>query len=187
VITGFRVSMGGAQERLGIEPDLSILGKVLGGGLPVGAVTGPTSVMERLAPVGDTYQAGTLSGNPLATAAGLATLGQLDPQAYDRLERLTDQLASGLREAAASAGTPAHVVSACGLLTVFFRDGPVESWDDARTADAEAFRRFFHAMLERGVYLPPSQFEAWFPSLAHGEREIDLTLEAAAAAFAAVS
>jgi glutamate-1-semialdehyde 2,1-aminomutase len=183
VITGFRVAPGGAQGRHGVEPDLTVLGKVLGGGLPLAAVAGPRSLMERLAPTGDVYQAGTLSGNPLATAAGLATLALLTPTAYDELERFTQALASGLEEAASRAGASVQVQATCGLLTVFFSPEPVQSYEGAKAADAAAYARFFNAMLERGVYLPASQFEAWFPSLAHGDTELRSTLDAAEDAF----
>jgi glutamate-1-semialdehyde 2,1-aminomutase len=187
VITGFRVARGGVQESLAVEPDLTVLGKVLGGGLPLAAVAGPRDLMELLAPVGDTYQAGTLSGNPLATAAGLATLGLLDAAAYERLAAITGRLVEALAGAAERAGATVQVPSLPGLLTVFFSERPVESWGDARAADAVAFGRFWALMLERGVYLPPSPFEAWFPSLAHGEREIERTLAAAGPAFEAVA
>jgi glutamate-1-semialdehyde 2,1-aminomutase len=187
VISGFRVRSGGAQEALGVRSDLTILGKVLGGGLPLAAVAGPARLLEQLAPVGDTYQAGTLSGNPLATAAGLATLRQLDGRAYERLGGFTERLAGGLEEAAAAAGVPVQVSRATGLLTVFFCAEPVRDYEGARHADADAFAHFFREMLARGVYLPPSAFEAWFPSLAHGEAELDRTLSAAAEAFAAVA
>jgi glutamate-1-semialdehyde 2,1-aminomutase len=187
VITGFRVARGGVQERYGVSPDLTVLGKVLGGGLPLAAVAGPRSLMELLAPAGRTYQAGTLSGNPLATAAGLATLRRLDQQSYDRLERSTARLADGLRDAAKASGVAVCVESVCGLVSVFFSEGPVRSWDDVRSADPDAYSRFFGSMLEHGVYLPPSPYEAWFPSLAHGEEELERTLEAAPAAFAAAA
>jgi glutamate-1-semialdehyde 2,1-aminomutase len=143
--------------------------------------------MSRVAPAGDVYQAGTLSGNPLATAAGLATLELLDPAAYIQLDRLAAELAEGLRIAAAAAGVPVHVSSTTGLLTLFFHDGPVRSYDDARACDTEAFGAFARAMLERGVYLPPSQFETWFPSLAHTPEHVERTLEAAAQALAEVA
>jgi glutamate-1-semialdehyde 2,1-aminomutase len=186
VITGFRVARGGFQERLVGRPDLTILGKVLGGGLPLAAVAGRRDLMEQLAPVGATYQAGTLSGNPLATAAGLATLGQLDTGAYRRLEHTTAALAEGLREAAASASVQVEVPWVTGLLTVFFSEQPVNDYDDARAADHDAFERFFGAMLERGIYLPPSPFEAWFPSLAHSDEHVERTVEAATESFAIV-
>ena len=183
VISGFRVGRGGAQEREGVTPDLSILGKVIGGGLPAAAYAGPPELMQRIAPAGDVYQAGTLSGNPLATAAGLATLRLLDEGAYERLERLTAALADGLREAAAD--TPVQVCHTTGLLTVFFSEEPVRDYEDAKRCDTEAYAAFCRAMLDRGVYLPPSQFEAWFPSLAHTDAHVERTLEAAREAFAA--
>lgn len=186
VISGFRVARGGAQELLGVPGDLVVLGKVLGGGLPLAAVTGRRALMERLAPAGDVYQAGTLSGNPLATAAGLATLARLDEAAYERLGQTTAALAGGLAERAAAAGAEVQVPHVCGLLTVFFTAAPVHDYDGARAADGAAFAGFHAAMLERGIYLPPSPFEAWFPSLAHGAAEVEATLLAAADAFEAV-
>jgi glutamate-1-semialdehyde 2,1-aminomutase len=182
VITGFRVARGGAQELHGIEPDLTVLGKVLGGGLPAAALAGPRETMERLAPAGDVYQAGTLSGNPLAVAAGRATLAQLDAAAYARLGELTDRLAAGF--AALAADRPLQVAAAPGLTTLFFSATPVRNFDDARACDTAAHARFCRAMLDRGVYPPPSQFEAWFVSLAHDEDTVDRTLEAAAEALA---
>jgi glutamate-1-semialdehyde 2,1-aminomutase len=179
VISGFRVARGGAQEREGVEPDLTILGKVIGGGLPAAAYAGPRELMERVAPAGDVYQAGTLSGNPLATAAGLATLRLLDAAAYARLERLARALAEGLERAAGEAGVPASVAWAPGLLTLFFSERPPADYDGARACDLDAHAAFCRAMLERGVYLPPSQFEAWFPSLAHTEAHVERTLDAA--------
>ena len=183
VISGFRVAPGGAQEQLGLRGDLVVLGKVLGGGLPLAALAGPRALMERLAPAGDTYQAGTLSGNPLATAAGLATLELLDRHAYERLARTTERLATGIASAAMGAGVSVQVPWACGLLTVFFSGAPVLDYEGARAADTGAFARFHAAMLERGVYLPPSPFEAWFPSLAHGDGKVDATIAAAGEAF----
>jgi glutamate-1-semialdehyde 2,1-aminomutase len=182
VISGFRVARGGAQELTGVIGDLTIMGKVLGGGLPAAAVGGRAELMRMLAPVGDVYQAGTLSGNPLAVAAGLATLGLLDDSAYPRLQSLTDRLAAGLRDAAA--GYPVQISSAAGLLTVFFSDRPVSSFEDALACDLDAHAAWCRELLSRGVYPPPSQFEAWFPSLAHTEEQIDRTVEVAAAAFA---
>ena len=140
--------------------------------------------MERLAPVGDTYQAGTLSGNPLATAAGLATLRLLDGGAYERLARLSERLASALRAEAEATGAPVQVESVCGLLTLFFSERPVRNYEDAQAADGDAYARFFAGMLARGVYLPPSPFEAWFPSLAHDDAALDRTIEAAGEALA---
>jgi glutamate-1-semialdehyde 2,1-aminomutase len=181
VITGFRVARGGAQELYGVEPDLTILGKVLGGGLPAAAFGGPRETMDRVAPAGDVYQAGTLSGNPLAVAAGLAALRQLDAGAYERLGALTERLASGFAELAA--GRPLQVASAPGLATLFFSPEPIANFDAAAACDLEAHARFCRALLERGVYLPPSQFEAWFVSLAHDEDAIDRTLAAAQTAL----
>jgi glutamate-1-semialdehyde 2,1-aminomutase len=178
VITGFRVAAGGAQQLYGIEPDLTVFGKVIGGGLPAAGFGGPAATMERVAPAGDVYQAGTLSGNPLAMAAGLATLRRLDAAAYERLAALTDRLATGLAEL--TAGRPLRVASAPGLLTLFFSAHPVEDFAGASDCDLDAHARFCRAMLERGVYPPPSQFEAWFVSLAHDEAAVDRTLEAAA-------
>jgi glutamate-1-semialdehyde 2,1-aminomutase len=177
VITGFRVARGGAQELYGVEPDLTVLGKVLGGGLPAAAFAGPRETMEAVAPAGDVYQAGTLSGNPLAVAAGLATLRKLDADAYRRLGALTDRLATGL--AALAAERPLQVASVPGLLTLFFCADPVGDFATASAADLEAHAGFCRAMLERGFYPPPSQFEAWFVSLAHDEEKVDSTLEAA--------
>jgi glutamate-1-semialdehyde 2,1-aminomutase len=181
VITGFRVARGGAQELYGVEPDLTILGKVLGGGLPAAAFAGSREAMERVAPAGDVYQAGTLSGNPLATAAGLATLRRLDEAAYRRIGELTDRLAEGLR--ALAAGRPLQVAARPGLLTLFFAADPVADFAAASGCDLEAHARFCRAMLASGVYLPPSQFEAWFVSLAHDEATVDSTLEAVAKAL----
>jgi glutamate-1-semialdehyde 2,1-aminomutase len=178
VISGFRLARGGAQELYGVEPDLTVLGKVLGGGLPAAAFGGSAETMERVAPAGDVYQAGTLSGNPLAVAAGLATLRRLDAAAYERLGTLTATLAGGLAELAAD--RPLQVSSAPGLLTLFFSAEPVADFTAAAACDLGPHARFCRAMLERGVYPPPSQFEAWFISLAHGEAEIERTLEAAA-------
>ena len=181
VITGFRVACGGAQELAGVLPDLTIMGKVIGGGLPAAAYGGPRELMERIAPAGDVYQAGTLSGNPHAVAAGLATLRLLDDSAYACLAGRTESLANGLREAAGD--LPVQVVCAPGLLTVFFSEEPVHDYAGAQACDLEAFGTWCRHLLARGVYAPPSQFEAWFPSLAHGPEHIDRTVEAAAAAF----
>jgi glutamate-1-semialdehyde 2,1-aminomutase len=177
VISGFRVAPGGAQQLYAVEPDLTVLGKVLGGGLPAAAFGGPVKTMERVAPAGDVYQAGTLSGNPLAVAAGLATLRQLDAASYGRLGKLTETLATGLVRLAA--GRPLQVVSAPGLLTPFFSSEPVTDFATAAACDLGAHARFCRAMLDRGVYPPPSQFEAWFVSLAHDEDAIERTLSAA--------
>jgi glutamate-1-semialdehyde 2,1-aminomutase len=181
VITGFRVARGGAQELLGVEPDLTVIGKVIGGGLPAAAYGGPREQMERIAPAGDVYQAGTLSGNPLAVAAGLATLEQLDAAAYERLGQLTERLAGGFQRLAA--GRPLQVASAPGLVTLFFSEVPVVDFGTATACDTEAHARFCRALLERGIYPPPAQYEAWFVSLAHDEATIEQTLEAAAASL----
>jgi len=187
VISGFRVAPGGAQELLGVTGDLTILGKIIGGGLPAAAVGGRAELMRMLAPGGDVYQAGTLSGNPLAVAAGLATLELLDEPAYLRLSAITERLADGLREAAASSSPcPIQVASMPGLLTVFFNERPVCSFADAQACDVDAHATWCRELLARGVYPPPSQFEAWFPSLAHTAEHIDRTIEAAAAAFASL-
>ncbi len=178
VISGFRVARGGAQQLYGVEPDLTVLGKVLGGGLPAAAFAGSRELLEQVAPAGDVYQAGTLSGNPLATAAGLATLRALDDAAYERLAALTERLAAGLTTLAAD--RPLQVATAPGLLTLFFSQAPVRDFAIASACDLEAHAGFCRAMLERGIYPPPSQFEAWFVSLAHSEETIDRTLEAAA-------
>jgi glutamate-1-semialdehyde 2,1-aminomutase len=183
VISGFRVARGGAQERERVMPDLVILGKVIGGGLPAAAFAGRRDLMERVAPAGDVYQAGTLSGNPLATAAGLATLRLLDAPAYQRLDGLSRSLAEGLEAAARAAGVPARAPWTTGLVTLFFTDRPVRSYADARACDLDAHAAFCRGMLERGVYLPPSQFEAWFPSLAHDADHVERTVDAAHAAF----
>jgi len=184
VISGFRVAPGGVQEREGVMPDLTVLGKVIGGGLPAAAYGGRADLMERVAPAGDVYQAGTLSGNPLATAAGLATLRLLDADAYPRLDRTTESLASGLEQAARDAGVDARVPWTTGLLTVFFSSEPVHDLAGAQRCDLDAHASFCRALLDRGVYPPPSQFEAWFPSLAHTEEHVARTVEAAREAFA---
>jgi glutamate-1-semialdehyde 2,1-aminomutase len=186
VISGFRVAEGGAQELTGVTGDLTIMGKILGGGLPAAAVGGRSELMRMLAPSGDVYQAGTLSGNPLAVAAGQATLELLDEPAYLRLASLTARLAEGLREAAAAGSYPVEVVSVPGLLTVFFSERPVLSFEDAQACDLPAHAAWCRELLSRGVYPPPSQFEAWFPSLAHTPEQLERTIDAAAAAFAAV-
>jgi glutamate-1-semialdehyde 2,1-aminomutase len=184
VITGFRVGRGGAQERFSVMPDLTIMGKVLGGGLPAAAYGGRRDLMTRIAPAGDVYQAGTLSGNPLAVAAGLATLRLLDAPAYAKLATLTERLAEGLREAASATGRSVRVQSVPGLLTVFFTATPVADYAAAARCDVDGYGAWCRALLARGVYPPPSQFEAWFPSLAHTEDDIELVLAAASEAFA---
>jgi glutamate-1-semialdehyde 2,1-aminomutase len=182
VISGFRVAPGGAQELTGVTPDLVVLGKIIGGGLPAAAYGGSRALMERIAPAGDVYQAGTLSGNPLAMAAGLATLAQLDVEAYLHLSATTEHLAEGLREAAGD--VPVQIATAPGLLTVFFSETPVRSYEDAKACDLQAFAAWCRGLLARGVYPPPAQFEAWFPSLAHTPEHVERTVEAATAAFA---
>jgi glutamate-1-semialdehyde 2,1-aminomutase len=184
VMTGFRVAPGGAAELFGVTPDLTTLGKVIGGGLPVAAYGGRRDLMEQVAPSGPVYQAGTLSGNPLAMAAGLATLTALTPAVHDAIARRTRALVEGLRGIAARRGVPFTADSAGSMFGFFFRAEPVRSYADARTADVELFRRFFHAALDRGVYLAPSAFEAGFVSAAHGDAEIALTLERLDAALA---
>jgi len=186
VISGFRVAPGGVQERDGVVPDITVLGKVIGGGLPAAAYAGRADLMEMVAPAGDVYQAGTLSGNPLATAAGLATLKLLEDAAYSRLDRTTELLANGLEEAAREAGVDVQVPRLTGLVTIFFSGEPVTDLRGAQACDLEAHAAFCRALLERGVYPPPSQFEAWFPSLAHAEEHVERTVEAAREAFAAL-
>jgi len=179
VMTGFRVHRGGATGLWSLEPDLLTFGKVLGGGLPAAAYGGPAELLGLVAPEGPVYQAGTLSGNPLATAAGLATLSLLDDDAYRHLDRLAVALCDGLRDAFEAAGVPARVQRAGNLFSVFLTVDEVRDYGAARRQDTDAYARFFHAMLERGVYLPPSAFEAWFVSLAHGDAEVDRVLTAA--------
>jgi glutamate-1-semialdehyde 2,1-aminomutase len=187
VISGFRVERGGAQERYAFAPDLTILGKVIGGGFPAAAYGGPRSLMERVAPAGDVYQAGTLSGNPVAMAAGLTTITQLNLDAYERLAATTEMLAEGLRDAAGNAGRPVQVQSDRGLVTVFFTDEPVRNYADAAACDLDAYGAWCRGLLDRGVYPPASQFEAWFPSLAHTDADVGRTIEAARAAFAQIA
>ncbi len=185
VMTGFRVGPQGAQGVFDIRPDLTTLGKVIGGGMPVGAFGGRRDIMERLAPVGPVYQAGTLSGNPVAVSAGLATLRHvLQPGFFDRLSRTTSALVDGLCREAAAAGVRFSGASLGGMFGVFFRAQPPSSFREVMECDRDAFGRFFHAMLERGVYLAPSAFEAGFVSAAHGERELAATFAAAREAFA---
>jgi glutamate-1-semialdehyde 2,1-aminomutase len=184
VMTGFRLAKGGAQEVYGIKPDLTTLGKVIGGGLPVGAFGGKRELMSQIAPEGPIYQAGTLSGNPLAVAAGLACLKELArPGVYEALEARSEKLVAGIAAEAHAAGVPLCINRAGSMWTAFFTEGPVYDYASAKKADKEAFAHFFHAMLNAGVYLPPSQFEAAFVGLAHGQDEITRTLEAARAAF----
>jgi glutamate-1-semialdehyde 2,1-aminomutase len=187
VMTGFRVAFGGAQERYGILPDLTTLGKIIGGGLPVGAYGGPVDIMDMVAPLGPVYQAGTLSGNPPAMAAGLATLRYLRSHKgtlYHRLDKLSLELTEGVMAAAKDAGTPMCCNRVGSMFTWFFTAGPVTDWESAARNDTKVFARFFRAMLDRGVYLPPSQFEAAFLSAAHTESDVQQTIAAARQAFA---
>jgi glutamate-1-semialdehyde 2,1-aminomutase len=185
VITGFRVARGGAQELFGLRADLTVMGKVVGGGLPAAAYGGPRELLGQIAPAGDVYQAGTLSGNPLAVAAGLATLRRLDAAAYARIGAATERLAAGLARAAADAGARSRVsiASAPGLVTPFFAAEAPHDFAGARGCDLDAYGRFCREMIERGFMPPPSQFEAWFVSLAHDDEAIDRTCEAAAEGF----
>ena len=184
VMTGFRIAPGGAAERFGVTADLTTLGKVIGGGLPVAAYGGRRDLMSQVAPDGPVYQAGTLSGNPLAMAAGIATLTALTPALHDRIAQRTRALVEGLRGIAARQGVPFTADSAGSMFGFFFRAEPVRSFADARTSDVALFKRFFHAALARGVYLAPSPYEAGFTSAAHGDAEIALTLEKLDAALA---
>ena len=189
VMTGFRLAFGGAQQLYGILPDLTTLGKIIGGGLPVGAYGGPIEIMDLVAPLGPMYQAGTLSGNPLAMAAGLATLRYLrdhKEMIYRRLDKLGAELAVGVAAAAKDAGVPICYNRVGSMFTWFFTPGPVTDWNSAAKSDTEAFARFFRAMLDNGVYLPPSQFEAGFVSAAHTDEDVQRTIAVAKQAFALV-
>ncbi|HMC76566.1 MAG TPA: glutamate-1-semialdehyde 2,1-aminomutase [Vicinamibacterales bacterium] len=179
VISGFRAAAGGAQQVFGVRPDLTCLGKIIGGGLPVGAYGGRADVMELVAPAGPVYQAGTLSGNPLAMTAGLWSLTELSPKLYRHLAKLGAQLAAGFADAARAAGVPMQVNAFGSLVTPFFTSGPVRDLQSALASDTAAYGRFFNGMLARGVYPPPSQFEAWFLSGAHSERDVARTIKAA--------
>jgi glutamate-1-semialdehyde 2,1-aminomutase len=183
VMTGSRLARGGAQERFGLKPDLTCLGKVVGGGMPLAVYGGRADVMGKVAPLGPVYQAGTLSGNPVAVSAGLATLERLDASVYERLEVLGARLEAGLSELVRSAGRPLTVQRVGSMITVFFARGPIRSWDDAKHADTAAFGRFHGGLLAEGVYWPPAQFEAAFISTAHDEAAIDRTIAAAATAL----
>ena len=188
VMTGFRVAYGGAQELLGLKPDLTCLGKIIGGGLPVGAYGGTRQIMNCVAPQGPVYQAGTLSGNPLAVAAGIATLKAIKrPGTYQKLEQMSAQLAEGLERGAAEVGIPVQVNRVGSMMTVFFTDKPVRDYASARASDTGRYARFFNALLDRGVYFPPSQFEACFVSLAHNHNDVMLTTRAARKAFEAAA
>jgi glutamate-1-semialdehyde 2,1-aminomutase len=188
VITGFRIAYGGAQQTCRVLPDLTTLGKIIGGGLPVGAYGGKAALMDLVAPVGPVYQAGTLSGNPLAVSAGLKTLEILRrPGTYDRLNSLSEKLTAGLGAEAKRAGVALAINRVASMFTLFFTRGPVVDYASARKADTSAFAGFFRAMLEQGVYFPPSQFEAAFVSAAHSEDDVQKTIAAAAKAFAKVA
>ena len=178
VMTGFRVGYNSAQGHFGITPDLTCLGKVIGGGLPVGAYGGKKEIMERIAPAGDIYQAGTLSGNPLAMSAGLATLSQLTPESYEYFGKLADQLEAGLKEVFASHDTPITINRAGSMIGFFLTDGPVTDFDSANSSDLDLFRAMYQAILAEGVYLPPSQFEGMFLSTKHTEEDIQMTINA---------
>jgi glutamate-1-semialdehyde 2,1-aminomutase len=184
VITGFRLSYGGAQGLLKIKPDLTCLGKIIGGGLPVGAYGGHREIMKWIAPEGPVYQAGTLSGNPLAVAAGIATLKALNKAGnYAKLERMTGELVAGLRKAAQESGAQVQINTLGSMFTVFFASSPITDFQTAKTCDTTRYGRFFHAMMDRGVYFPPSQFETCFISLAHTKADISHTVQAAREAF----
>ncbi|MGQ0504218.1 MAG: aminotransferase class III-fold pyridoxal phosphate-dependent enzyme, partial [Myxococcaceae bacterium] len=184
VMTGFRLAKGGAQELLGLTPDLTTMGKVIGGGLPVGAYGGRKDLMSKIAPEGPIYQAGTLSGNPLAVAAGITCLKELaKPNVYQRLEETGRKLTDGIVAEARSAGVPVTLNRVGSMWTLFFTGDPVFDYASAKKSDTQRFARFYHSLLSQGVYLPPSQFESAFISLAHGEAEVTHTLEAAKKAF----
>jgi len=184
VMTGCRVARGGMQERAALRPDMTCLGKIVGGGMPLAAYGGKRAIMQQVAPLGPVYQAGTLSGNPVAVSAGLATLDRLDVALYDRLERLTGRLERGLTAAIAARGVKACVQRVGSMISLFFAEGPIRSWADARDCDTQRFARWHGQMLEQGIYWPPAQFEAAFVSAAHTEGEIDETVQAAGRAFA---
>lgn len=188
VMTGFRVAYGGAQSLLGIDPDITTMGKIVGGGLPVGAYGGKAEIMDEILPAGKVFQAGTLSGNPLATAAGIATLVELrDHPPYERLDKLAARLAAGLTSAADSAGIPNSLARVGSMLTLFFHNGPVRNWDDAAEADTKLFGKYFWGLLDQGVYMPCSQYEALFVSAAHSDEDIEHTIAAAQDVLAALA
>jgi glutamate-1-semialdehyde 2,1-aminomutase len=189
VMTGFRLAFGGAQELYNIKPDLTTLGKIIGGGLPVGAYGGSNEIMNLVAPLGPMYQAGTLSGNPLAMAAGCAMLNQLREkkvEIYPRLEKLSGELVNGVSAAAKDAGVTMCANRVGSMFTWFFQQGPVTDWETASKSNTEMFGKFFRAMLDAGVYLPPSQYEAAFLGAAHSEEDVQKTVEAAKGAFASM-
>lgn len=186
VMTGFRVAYGGAQARFGFTPDLTTLGKIVGGGLPIGAYGGPAEIMDHMLPVGKVFQAGTLSGNPLATAAGIATLRVLrDDPPYERLEKLSARLAEGLKEAASAAGAPHSLARVGSMMTLFFNPDPVTDWNVASRCNTQRYAEFFWRLIDRGVYFPCSQYEALFVSAAHTDADIEATIDAARAALSA--
>jgi glutamate-1-semialdehyde 2,1-aminomutase len=177
-MTGFRVSAGGACERYGVRPDIICMGKVIGGGLPVGAYGGSRQLMDMIAPAGPVYQAGTLSGNPLAMAAGYGAILQLEPEIYDRLENTGARLERGLKLACEAVGVPAQVQRVASMISVFFTEMPVRDFADADTTDRKLYGRLFHSLLDKGVYLPPSALEAWFLTAMHTDEDIDRTVDA---------
>lgn len=183
VMTGFRVALGGAQERYGLRPALTCLGKIVGGGMPLAVYGGKREIMQKIAPVGPVYQAGTLSGNPLAVTAGLVTLSRLTPELYERLEHLGTRLEAGLKSALTNSGTPGCVQRVGSMITVFFGPSVVRSWDEASTCDTARFGRFHRGLLRRGIYWPPAQFEAAFISNAHTDGDIDAAIAAAEGAL----
>ena len=188
VMTGFRISYGGAQAHFGVTPDLTTMGKVIGGGLPVGAYGGRKEIMEMVAPAGPMYQAGTLSGNPLAMTAGIKTLELLkQPGSYDKLTATTEKLIAGIKAAATEAGLPITGGSIGAMFGFFLCEGPVRNFEEAKATDAERFGKLHRAMLERGVYLAPSAFEAGFTSLAHSDGDIEATIQAFRDSFAAIA
>ncbi len=185
VMTGCRVARGGMQQRVGLKPDMTCLGKIVGGGMPLAAYGGKRAIMEKVAPVGPVYQAGTLSGNPVAVSAGLAVLERLDDAVYARLESLSARLEAGLKRAIEARGAAACVQRVGSMITLFFTRGPVRSWTDAKACDTKAFAKWHAGLLERGVYWPPAQYEAAFVSAAHTEADVDATIAAADASLAA--
>jgi glutamate-1-semialdehyde 2,1-aminomutase len=187
VITGFRIARGGAQERYGVLPDLTVLGKIVGGGLPLAAFGGRAEIMDRLAPAGDVYQAGTLSGNPVATAAGLAQLRLLDDAAYDKVNAVSQSIQGLVTEALSKEGVAHRLQSASNMFSVFFTDREVRDYEDAKKQESFRFTAFFHSMLAQGVYLPPSSFESWFVSTAHDEQAVQRIADALPAAARAAA
>ena len=186
VMTGSRVARGGMQERAKLRPDMTCLGKIVGGGMPLAAYGGKRAIMEKIAPLGPVYQAGTLSGNPVAVSAGLATLERLNDAVYTHLETLGSRLEAGFAKAAKDAGVTACVQRVGSMITMFFGNGPVKSWTDAKACDTERFGRWHRAMISRGIYWPASQFEAAFISNAHTEADVDATIAACASALAGI-